>query len=201
MPSPASQCPYRLLVSPCMRHRCQLPCPLNPNIAQLRPTLDVYKNSDWIDGCTLCPTRANSSLKNPTSYSQPRTAFLATMLRIRISTRCSCSSSALHHAAARLVVAQRKVRVRAAFDERPTEPITPAQQQISQELMNSMEKSIGEALEADSVSVKDVFGDHQHVCISVVSSQFEGKTAVKRQRLVYQVCDLHSFCLSVCRVL
>ena len=75
----------------------------------------------------------------------------------------------------------------AAFDESPKEPITPQQNKISKELMKSMEKNIGEALEAETVSVTDVYGDYQHVCISVVSKAFEGLNAVKRQRLVYQV--------------
>jgi stress-induced morphogen len=73
------------------------------------------------------------------------------------------------------------------FDERPSEPITPEQQQISEELMTSMRAKISEALEADSVKVVDVFGDHQHVSIEVVSSKFEDKTTVQRQRMVYQV--------------
>jgi stress-induced morphogen len=73
------------------------------------------------------------------------------------------------------------------FDERPTEPITPEQQQISKELMESMEASIQEALEADKVVVRDVYGDYQHVAIEVVAAKFEGLNAVKRQRLVYQV--------------
>jgi stress-induced morphogen len=73
------------------------------------------------------------------------------------------------------------------FDERPTEPITPEQQQISDELMASMKSKISEALQADMVKVADVFGNHQHVSIEVVSHMFEDKTSVQRQRMVYQV--------------
>lgn len=50
-----------------------------------------------------------------------------------------------------------------------------------------MESKIAEALEAKSVSVKDMYGDGRHVSIDVVSSAFEGKNSVARQRLVYKV--------------
>ena len=141
------------------------------------------------------------SRARPNSLPSTTHCSLTTMLRVRTATRCPCRSTTVRRVAARPVTAQRDVRVRAAFDERPKEPITPEQNQISEELMKSMEKNIGEALEVDSVSVTDVYGDHQHVCISVVSTQFDGLTAVKRQRLVYQVCCLHVLPLSGCRIL
>eukprot|EP00892_Ulva_mutabilis_P007788 jgi/Ulvmu1/5381/UM022_0176.1 len=72
------------------------------------------------------------------------------------------------------------------FDEAPTEPITTEQRQISEELMDSMKSKIETALEAERVDVKDVYGDHQHVSIEVVSAQFEDKTTVQRQRMVYK---------------
>lgn len=121
------------------------------------------------------------------------------MLRVRTATRCLSDPVLSHRAPTRPVAAQRNVRVCAAFDESPKEPITPAQKQISQELMTSMESSIGKALEAEKVSVTDVYGDNQHVCINVVSTQFEGQTAVKRQRLVYKVCKVASLCPCLCR--
>lgn len=77
------------------------------------------------------------------------------------------------------------------FDESPKEPISPQQQQISAELMVSMRSKIEAALEADSVEVKDVYGDHQHVSIEVVSQMFEDKTTVQRQRMVYKVRPGH----------
>lgn len=43
-------------------------------------------------------------------------------------------------------------------------------------------------LEADSVSVKDTYGDGKHVSIEVVSNIFEGQSSMKRQRMVYKVC-------------
>jgi stress-induced morphogen len=58
---------------------------------------------------------------------------------------------------------------------------------ISEVLMATMRQKIGEALETDRVSVVDAYGDAQHVSIDVVSSLFEGKGAVARQRLVYKV--------------
>jgi stress-induced morphogen len=122
------------------------------------------------------------------------------MLFVLTSTLCLHVPASHHRSVARPKPAHRNVRFRAAFDERPTEPITSAQQQISQELMKSMEISIGEALETDNVSVTDVFGDNQHVKIQVVSDKFEGLTAVKRQRLVYQVCQTHSMCVSFCLI-
>ncbi|XP_039028444.1 protein BOLA4, chloroplastic/mitochondrial-like [Hibiscus syriacus] len=53
-------------------------------------------------------------------------------------------------------------------------------------LMQSMEKKIKEHLNAESVTVKDASGDGRHVCINVVSSAFEGQSAVNRQRMVYK---------------
>ncbi len=37
------------------------------------------------------------------------------------------------------------------------------------------------------VKVHDIYGDGRHVAIDVVSSEFEGKSAVARQRMVYKV--------------
>ncbi|CAA7061477.1 unnamed protein product [Microthlaspi erraticum] len=53
-------------------------------------------------------------------------------------------------------------------------------------LMQSMEQKIKEQLNAESVSVKDMSGDGRHVCINVVSTAFEGQSAVNRQRMVYK---------------
>lgn len=49
-----------------------------------------------------------------------------------------------------------------------------------------MTKSIKEALKAESVKVMDTYGDGRHVSIDVVSSEFEGKSSVKRQQAVYK---------------
>ncbi|XVF56678.1 hypothetical protein PTKIN_Ptkin06aG0139700 [Pterospermum kingtungense] len=57
---------------------------------------------------------------------------------------------------------------------------------IDSPLMQSMEKKIKEHLSAESVIVKDASGDGRHVCIDVVSSAFEGQSAVNRQRMVYK---------------
>jgi stress-induced morphogen len=73
------------------------------------------------------------------------------------------------------------------FDESPKEPVSDHQRQISEVLMASMEEKIKAALETDIVSVKDVYGDNQHVSIEVVSPLFEDKSAVQRQRMVYKV--------------
>ncbi|KAK7345952.1 hypothetical protein VNO77_16568 [Canavalia gladiata] len=53
-------------------------------------------------------------------------------------------------------------------------------------LMQSMEKKIKEQLNAESVTVKDAYGDGRHVSIDVVSAAFEGQSAVNRQRMVYK---------------
>ncbi|KAK4362767.1 hypothetical protein RND71_018008 [Anisodus tanguticus] len=53
-------------------------------------------------------------------------------------------------------------------------------------LMQSMEKKIKEQLNADTVIVKDAYGDGRHVSIDVISSSFEGQSAVNRQRMVYK---------------
>ncbi|XP_057969950.1 protein BOLA4, chloroplastic/mitochondrial [Malania oleifera] len=59
---------------------------------------------------------------------------------------------------------------------------------IDSPLMQSMENKIKEHLQAESVIVKDAdaYGDGRHVCIDVVSSAFEGQSAVNRQRMVYK---------------
>eukprot|EP00210_Caulerpa_lentillifera_P002639 g2521.t1 len=57
---------------------------------------------------------------------------------------------------------------------------------MSSELIDSMRSKIQNALNADSVEVVDVEGDGQHVTISVISSTFEGKSSVDRQRMVYK---------------
>ncbi|KAI9115296.1 hypothetical protein K1719_013615 [Acacia pycnantha] len=57
---------------------------------------------------------------------------------------------------------------------------------IDSPLMQSMEKKIKDHLNAESVSVKDAYGDGRHVSIEVVSSAFEGQSAVNRQRMVYK---------------
>ncbi|XP_078442664.1 bolA-like family protein [Wolffia australiana] len=57
---------------------------------------------------------------------------------------------------------------------------------IDSPLMQSMEKKIKEQLSAESVVVKDAYGDGRHVSIDVVASAFEGQTAVNRQRMVYK---------------
>ncbi|KAI7739757.1 hypothetical protein M8C21_026539 [Ambrosia artemisiifolia] len=57
---------------------------------------------------------------------------------------------------------------------------------IDSPLMLSMETKIKEQLNAELVTVKDAYGDGRHVSIDVVSSDFEGKSAVNRQRMVYK---------------
>ncbi|XXG75448.1 hypothetical protein AAC387_Pa08g0013 [Persea americana] len=57
---------------------------------------------------------------------------------------------------------------------------------IDSPMMQSMEKKIKEQLNADQVTVKDAYGDGRHVSINVVSSAFEGQSAVNRQRMVYK---------------
>lgn len=54
-------------------------------------------------------------------------------------------------------------------------------------LVESMRVKIGEALEAQSVEVTDMYGDGRHVSIEVVSASFEGKSSMQRQRMVYKV--------------
>ncbi|KAK3198365.1 hypothetical protein Dsin_021780 [Dipteronia sinensis] len=57
---------------------------------------------------------------------------------------------------------------------------------IDSPLMQSMEKKIKEHVTAESVTVKDAYGDGRHVSIDVISSAFEGQSAVNRQRMVYK---------------
>nr|XP_043616719.1 protein BOLA4, chloroplastic/mitochondrial [Erigeron canadensis] len=57
---------------------------------------------------------------------------------------------------------------------------------IDSPLMQSMQSKIKEELNAELVTVNDAYGDGRHVSIDVVSSAFEGKSAVNRQRMVYK---------------
>ncbi|KAJ9546126.1 hypothetical protein OSB04_025833 [Centaurea solstitialis] len=57
---------------------------------------------------------------------------------------------------------------------------------IDSPLMQSMETKIKEQLNAELVTVNDAYGDGRHVSIDVVSSAFEGQSAVNRQRMVYK---------------
>ncbi|KAL4557282.1 hypothetical protein LXL04_035455 [Taraxacum kok-saghyz] len=57
---------------------------------------------------------------------------------------------------------------------------------IDSPLMQSMQTKIKEELNAELVTVTDAYGDGRHVSIDVVSSAFEGKSAVNRQRMVYK---------------
>jgi stress-induced morphogen len=62
-----------------------------------------------------------------------------------------------------------------------------AEGQISSDLIASMRTKIETALKADKVEVTDMQGDGRHVEIVVVSKEFEGQSAVNRQRQVYKV--------------
>ncbi|XP_030469016.1 protein BOLA4, chloroplastic/mitochondrial [Syzygium oleosum] len=57
---------------------------------------------------------------------------------------------------------------------------------IDSPLMQSMQNKIKEHLNAESVVVKDAYGDGRHVSIDVVAASFEGQSAVNRQRMVYK---------------
>ncbi|PRW20958.1 sufE chloroplastic [Chlorella sorokiniana] len=57
---------------------------------------------------------------------------------------------------------------------------------ISSQLMDQMRGKIQAALNAEIVQVEDMQGDGRHVEIMVVSKEFEGKSAVNRQRMVYK---------------
>ncbi|KAK3279867.1 hypothetical protein CYMTET_12267 [Cymbomonas tetramitiformis] len=67
-----------------------------------------------------------------------------------------------------------------------TSPESGSAGQVTAPLIKSMQTKIQEALEAESVEVCDVNGDQQHVSIDVVSTMFEGKNRVQRQRMVYK---------------
>jgi stress-induced morphogen len=57
---------------------------------------------------------------------------------------------------------------------------------MPQELMDAMKAKISEALETDTVSVRNMSGDGRHVEIDVVSKLFEGQSTMQRQRMVYK---------------
>ncbi|KAI3865493.1 hypothetical protein MKX03_020631 [Papaver bracteatum] len=57
---------------------------------------------------------------------------------------------------------------------------------IDSPLIQSMENKIKEELKAEVVVVKDAYGDGRHVSIDVISTAFEGQSAVNRQRMVYK---------------
>ncbi|XP_027109809.1 protein BOLA4, chloroplastic/mitochondrial [Coffea eugenioides] len=57
---------------------------------------------------------------------------------------------------------------------------------VDSTLIQSMGRKIKEQLNAESVIVKDSYGDGRHVSIDVISTAFEGQSAVGRQRMVYK---------------
>lgn len=69
--------------------------------------------------------------------------------------------------------------------------------QITSELVQRMQTKIQDALQAQKVEVADVAGDGRHVEIFVIAKEFEGKSAVNRQRMVYKVRI--SFFHEICR--
>ena len=62
----------------------------------------------------------------------------------------------------------------------PPAPVSPDQQRISGELVESMRQKISEDLQAQSVEITDTYGDGRHVSINVVSRAFEGQSSMKR---------------------
>jgi stress-induced morphogen len=64
--------------------------------------------------------------------------------------------------------------------------MSAADNNITGELIESMKANIKQALEAESVEVMDLSGNGRHVAIKCVSTMFEGKSAVNRQRMVYK---------------
>ncbi|MCL7021752.1 hypothetical protein MKW94_025985 [Papaver nudicaule] len=73
---------------------------------------------------------------------------------------------------------------RKGFSNRATEVNSSGS--IDSPLIQSMEIKIKEELKADVVVVKDAYGDGRHVSIDVISTAFEGQSAVNRQRMVYK---------------
>ena len=61
--------------------------------------------------------------------------------------------------------------------------MSPDQQRISAELVESMRQKISEDLQAESVEITDTYGDGRHVSINVVSNAFEGQSSMKRWAL------------------
>eukprot|EP00897_Mesotaenium_endlicherianum_P008950 jgi/Mesen1/8083/ME000434S07328 len=57
---------------------------------------------------------------------------------------------------------------------------------VNSPLMQDMHEKIKQQLEAESVEIKDAYGDGRHVSITVVSPLFEGKRSLDRQRMVYK---------------
>ena len=64
--------------------------------------------------------------------------------------------------------------------------MSAADNNITGELIDSMKTNIKEALEAETVEVADLSRNAKHIAIKVVSEQFEGKSVVNRQRMVYK---------------
>ena len=79
-----------------------------------------------------------------------------------------------------------------SFSRKTSVRMMTSEGQIQSELMESMKAKIQSALDAQEVQVTDMQGDGRHVEIVVVSSQFEGKNSVNRQRMVYKVRTLRN---------
>ncbi|XP_011084639.1 protein BOLA4, chloroplastic/mitochondrial [Sesamum indicum] len=110
-------------------------------------------------------------------------SFMRRTASIRTATKSYSSGRSLF--AGRVPVSGFPCSLRRTFCIRATaDSENPAS--IGSPLMESMEKKIKEHLSAETVVVKDAYGDGRHVSIEVVSSAFEGQSAVNRQRMVYK---------------
>ncbi|KAK4436124.1 protein BOLA4, chloroplastic/mitochondrial [Sesamum alatum] len=109
-------------------------------------------------------------------------SFMRKATSMRTATKSYSSGGSLF--AGRLPVSGFPCPLRRTFCIRAADSDNPAS--IGSPLMESMEKKIKEHLSAESVVVKDAYGDGRHVSIEVVSSAFEGQSAVNRQRMVYK---------------
>ncbi|XP_059667453.1 protein BOLA4, chloroplastic/mitochondrial [Cornus florida] len=134
----------------------------------------------------LCASRAHlfsslalpycSLLTKPYNYVIPRNLLLS---QSNCGTKLLGGGTKSEGGGPAAVGRRRSISIRATTDVNDSS-------QIDSPLMASMEKKIKEHLNAESVSVKDAYGDGRHVSIDVISSAFEGQSAVNRQRMVYK---------------
>eukprot|EP00882_Tetradesmus_deserticola_P010983 GHRQ01011617.1.p2 GENE.GHRQ01011617.1~~GHRQ01011617.1.p2 ORF type:complete len:150 (+),score=40.41 GHRQ01011617.1:97-546(+) len=118
-----------------------------------------------------------ASLSYTPAAAHPRRAVLH-QSAVRAAVPRPCSQR--HQHAARIVL------VCAVDSTAATAGSSAPEGQMNAALMEAMQAKIKDALEAERVSVADVYGDGRHVNIDVVSAAFEGKSSVARQRMVYK---------------
>lgn len=111
---------------------------------------------------------------------------MAQLVSARMMTAVRAAAAARGAAVARWAAPQLRAAPAAARLVAARSASSSMDNNITGQLMEQMRGKIQNALDAQMVTVEDMQGDGRHVEIVVISKEFEGKSAVNRQRMVYK---------------